>query len=85
MAQAYALSTFDNPWNPFTQFDEWLQFDMEKGYNSCSLLARIAKISLSLGEDENLRIISDAIDEIIANDELDVYIKIPMEPVDTSG
>ncbi len=85
MSQAYALSTFDNPWNPFTQFDEWFQFDTEKGYNSCSLLARVAKISLSLGEDENLRIISDAIDEIIANDELDVYIKIPKEPPDTSG
>ena len=30
-----AITTFDNPFNPFTQFTEWLLFDKEKGYTTC--------------------------------------------------
>ena len=26
------LTTFDNPYNPFTQFAEWLLFDNSKDY-----------------------------------------------------
>jgi len=36
-SEACMLTTFDNPYDPFTQFDKWLLFDMEKGYNSCLL------------------------------------------------
>lgn len=37
------LTTVDNPYNPKTQFEEWFLFDVEKGYNSCGYLDRIAK------------------------------------------
>ena len=47
------LTTFDNPFDPFEQFDEWEAFDEEKGYRSCSLLARIAKTSDQLTEKQN--------------------------------
>ena len=47
------LTTKDNPFDPFEQFDSWLRFDMDKGYNSCSYLARIAKTSDQLTEKEN--------------------------------
>ena len=46
------LTTFDNPFDPFTQFDSWFAFDVEKGYYSCSRLARIAKLSDDLSEKE---------------------------------
>ena len=32
------LSTADNPWNPFTNFNEWYAFDVVHGYNSCGVL-----------------------------------------------
>ena len=38
-----ALTTFDNPYDPFDQFDQWYMFDTDKGYNSAAYLARIAK------------------------------------------
>ena len=61
-----ALTTFDNPYDPFKEFDKWFVFDIVKGYNSCGYLARIAKTSEQLTEEENLEILSNAIDEIVS-------------------
>ena len=47
-----ALTTFDNPYDPFDDFTSWFLFDVQKGYNSCAYLARIAKISDELSEQE---------------------------------
>lgn len=71
-----ALTTFDNPFDPFTQFDSWFQFDIEKGYNSCSRVARIAKLSDDLSEEETNEEIERAIDAIIQYDFLNVYKKV---------
>lgn len=71
-----ALTTFDNPFNPFEQFTSWLLFDSEKGYNSCAYLDRIAKTSDSLTDAENDQEIERAIDEIIRLDPLNIYTKV---------
>lgn len=71
-----ALTTFDNPFDPFTQFDSWFQFDIEKGYNSCSLLARIVKTSDDLSEKETNEEVERAIDEIIKYDFMNIYKKV---------
>lgn len=71
-----ALTTFDNPYDPFEQFDEWLLFDNEKGYGSCEYLGRIAKTSDSLSDAENEDEVERAIDEIIKYDFLNIYKKV---------
>ena len=48
-----ALTTFDNPYNPFEQFSDWFLFDVEKGYNTCAYLDRIAHTSDQFSEEEN--------------------------------
>lgn len=70
------LSTIDNPYNPFEKFEEWFMFDTEKGYNSCSRLARIAEFSDDMTEKEVNVETERAIDEIIKHDILNVYIKV---------
>lgn len=70
------LSTIDNPFNPFEDFDSWFLFDVEKGYNSCSYLARIAKTSNEFTEKEEDEEIERAIDEIIQYDFMNLYIKV---------
>ncbi len=70
------LTTFDNPFDPFEQFEQWFLFDVEKGYNTCGYLARIAKTSDSLSDEENQEEIERAIDEIIKYDFMNVYRKV---------
>ena len=73
------LSTVDNPYNPFDDFDDWLRFDIDKGYNSCSYLDRIARTSDQLSEQENYKEIERAIDEIIKYDFMNIYKKVKQD------
>lgn len=70
------LTTFDNPFDPFDQFTSWLLFDKEKGYNSCEYLARIAKLSDDMSQEEVDIEVERAIDEIIMYDFLNIYKKV---------
>lgn len=79
---AYMLTTVDNPFNPFTQFDEWYAFDTLKGYNSCSYLARIAVTSDELSDADNELAINEAIDEILYFDVLGIYQKVTIDNFD---
>ena len=79
------LTTFDNPFNPFDQFEQWFLFDVEKGYNTCDRLARTANLSEDLSDKEYLEETERAIDEIILYDYLNIYKKLKKEvrdPVD---
>lgn len=46
------LTTYDNPYNPFTQWDDWYKWDADNGYFTPELLARF------IGDDD------DALDDI---------------------
>lgn len=71
-----ALTTIDNPYNPFTQFIDWFMFDVTKGYNSCGYLARLAKTSDQLSDRENDEEIERAINDIISLDFRNIYFKL---------
>ena len=70
------LTTFDNPFDPFEQFTDWFMFDVEKGYNTCSYLARIAKLTDDMSDQEVNDEIERAIDEIIQYDFMNIYKKV---------
>ena len=61
----FMLTTIDNPFSPFTQFSEWLNFDREKGYDTCQLLARVSRSTPNLGMKHEQQQIDDGMDEII--------------------
>lgn len=61
----YMLSTSDNPYNPFTQFNQWFQFDVSKGYNTCQYLARVCEFTDDLGDREESLSINEAIEQAL--------------------
>lgn len=69
------LTTFDNPYDPFRQFDQWFLFDEEKGYHTCAYLGRVARTSEQMSDEENVAEIERAIDEIIKFDFRNIYKK----------
>jgi len=75
------LTTFDNPYDPFEQFTSWFLFDIEKGYNTCSYLGRIARTSDQLSDVENDLEVERAIDEIIKYDFRNIYKKVIKQDV----
>ena len=77
------LTTFDNPYDPFEQFTSWFLFDVEKGYDSCAYLGRIARTSDQLSEEENDLEVERAIDEIIKYDFRNIYKKVTRQDTDT--
>ena len=81
MANAVMLTTIDNPYNPFEQFDLWLLFDKEKGYNTCEYLARIVNLTNDMSEKEIDVAIDRAIDDIIVNDPFGIYKKVTSEDI----
>lgn len=74
--EEYRLTTIDNPYSPFDQFSQWFLFDVERGYNSCSYLGRIARTSEGLSDEENNQMINEAIDEILRYDPIGLYCKV---------
>lgn len=76
METMYKLTTFDNPFDPFEQFTSWYLFDMEKGYDCCGKLARIANITDDMTQKEIDEENERAIDEIIKYDFLNIFRKV---------
>lgn len=76
------LTTIDNPFDPFEQFTSWFLFDVEKGYNSCGRLMRIANVSEDMSTKEYNEAIDLAIDKLISLDFLGIYQKVTKETDD---
>lgn len=70
------LTTIDNPFDPINDFTSWRRFDEEKGYYTCSKLARIANLRDDMSQKEEDDEIERAIDEIIFYDPLGFYKKV---------
>ena len=41
MSKMVMLTTVDNPHSPFDEFGAWYTFDLQQGYRTSELLARI--------------------------------------------
>lgn len=70
------ITTSDNPYDPFNQFDEWLAYDTAMGYFTLNYLARIAVVSESLSPVEYDAAIESAIDEIVEINAIGIYLKV---------
>lgn len=85
------LTLIDNPYDYFTQFDEWFMYDNEQQSkldlpnNCCGYLDRIVAqlggITDDMTENEENQLIDKAIDEIIAINPFHIYKKVTKQVV----
>ena len=86
------LTLIDNPFDYFTNFREWLKFDIEHSQkfdhkSSCELLARTANLEDDMTQKERDIEIERAIDEILEFNPLGIWKKVSkttevVEPMD---
>lgn len=72
----HMLTTDDNPYNPFTHYDEWLAFDESHGYFTNNFLARVVRSSDELSEADQALEVERAIDEVVHHNVLGIYQKV---------
>lgn len=56
------ITTVDNPFDPFTQWDRWFNFDEQNNYRTCERVARLAHANAeNLSSMENREMVDLAI------------------------
>ena len=70
------LTTVDNPYNPFENFEDWYIYDQDHRHFSCERLAEVVGDLNDSNEVEKIKITESAINYIVANDVLGKYAKV---------
>lgn len=78
------LSTIDNPYNPFDNFEEWYAYDemraRQENRPTCSgYLARVGMIPDDVSDNEFNQVMNDVIDEIVDLNLSGKFIKLTHE------
>ena len=80
--RAVYITTFDNPYDPADEFDEWFRFDSVHSYGTLNLLARLTGTGDESSESSQDEDIELAIDSILELDSSGFYVKIVKEEDD---
>lgn len=70
------LTTKDNPFSPFKDFDDWLVFDVQHNYGTLNYFARVCRTTNDMSDEEITKENERAVDQIIKNDIFDMYKKV---------
>ena len=70
------LTTVDNPYSPFTHWEEWVGYDQAAGHHSLALLGRVVVVSDELSEADQELAITDAMNEIVRENVSGVHVLV---------
>lgn len=70
------ITTVDNPFNPFTHWDDWFAYDIQAGHNTCAYVARVVDTSIELPDAQRSEDIDRAINEILHYNLNGLYLKV---------
>ena len=74
----WMLTTTDNPYNPFTDWESWLIKDIALGHNTCALLARTASVSDEIDDGGEVQ----AMAEVVRHNWSGVHIMVTADTFD---
>lgn len=77
------LTTIDNPYDPFDNYDEWYAWDSRMGYHTPSFLARVVVLSNETSDADQALSIELAIEEIVKENVSGIYVKVTRETTST--
>ena len=77
------ISTTDNPFNPWTHYDQWFEWDTSRGYNTASYLATVVQLINANGRVSDDEALTLAIDDILEFNITGNYHLVP-EPKETA-
>ncbi|MFU8786358.1 MAG: hypothetical protein ACNA7U_03845 [Candidatus Izemoplasmataceae bacterium] len=63
--KAIRVTTIDNPYDPFTHWEQWWLFDINAGYNTCGRLATVSYISDSMSNQEAFESAEQGIEKLM--------------------
>lgn len=69
------LTTIDNPFDPFEQYQMWYNYDIQVGYNTCSYLARLTKLGRAQSDHEQQVSIIQTMEEIVKYNPMYAIVK----------
>jgi hypothetical protein len=81
MLKATWVTTEDNPFDYFEDFDNWYQYDAPR-YDTCGYIARLCATSEELSPEQNASEIERCVDEIIKFNLTGIYKKVEKEVED---
>jgi len=73
---ACMATTIDNPYNPFTHFDEWYVYDQSHGYNTCGLVAYFNEASRFMEEEDYEFETNEAINKLLELNPYNLHMKV---------
>lgn len=73
------ITTFDNPYDPADEFDDWFRFDSVHGYGTLEFFARLTNLGDESSESSQDEDIEAAIDTILELDGSGFYKKLVRE------
>lgn len=85
MSRFCMITTVDNPFDPRTQWDDWLRYDEDHHYFTNNLLARVGIDIVDFPNEVNNVFIEEAIDNIVKYDVLKRFKKIVYEDDKTTS
>lgn len=75
----HMLTTVDNPYSPFTEWDDWYGFDTRNGHHSLALLGRIIRTSTELSEADQAFDYERAVSDIVRENFSGMHKKVSRE------
>ena len=63
----FMLSLSTNPYDPFDEYELWLKFDHNEGFDSAGLMARVLSTSEAISEADQELAEEQAVDSIVNN------------------
>lgn len=70
------LTTLDNPYNPATEHEQWLRYDMDYNHNTNNYLCRYLRTSEELSEIEQIEANNNAVNDAVNNDFTGLFIAV---------